>query len=64
MTEIPGDGDTERTTFVGPAAAEAKLAKLGALPGMAVRVAEVRAVMDAADRAAAKEQEHTGWDAG
>lgn len=64
MTEIPGDGDTERTTFVGPAAAEAKLAKLGALPGMAARVAAIRAGMDGADRAAAEEQEYPCRDAG
>ncbi len=59
MTTSPGD--TEPITFVGPAAAEAKL---GALPGMAVRVAAVRVAMDAADRAAAEEQEHPGEDAG
>jgi len=64
VTEIPGDGDTERTTFVGPAAAEAKLAKLGALPGMAARVAAIRAEMAAADRVVAEEQEHPGEDAG
>jgi len=63
VTDLPRE-DAERTTFVGPAAAEAKLAKLGALPGMAVRVAAVRAAMDAADRAAAEEQEHPGEDAG
>ncbi len=64
MTEIPGDGDTERITFVGPAAAEAKLAKLGALPGMATRVAMIRAEMADDDRVHAEEQDHTGWDAG
>lgn len=58
MTTTPGDGDAEEITFVGPAAAEARMAKLMATPGMAGRVAAVRAEMDAADRAAAEEREH------
>lgn len=64
MTTTPGDDDAERITFVGPVAAAARMAELGALPGMAARVAAVRAEMDAEDRAAAEEREHPGRDAG
>ncbi len=65
MTITPGDDDgAEEITFVGPAAAAARMAELMATPGMAARVAAVRAEMDAADRAAADEREHTGRDAG
>jgi len=41
---------TEHITFVGPAAAQARLAEMMSLPGMAARVAAVRAEMAAADR--------------
>ena len=64
MTSTPGDDGAEEITFVGPDAAEAKLAELMSRPGMAARVAAVRAAMDAADRAAAEEREHPGRDAG
>lgn len=59
MTTTPGDDDgAEEITFVGPVAAAARMAKLMATPGMAGRVAAVRAEMDAADRAAAEEWEN------
>ncbi len=65
MTSTPGDDDgAEEITFVGPVVAAARMAELGALPGMAVQVAAVRAEMAAADRAAAEEREHPGRDAG
>ncbi len=41
----------EQITFVGPGAAQAKIAKLAARPGTAARAGEIRARMDAADRA-------------
>jgi len=64
VTTTPGDDDEEPITFVGPVVAQARLAELGALPGMAARVAAIRAERDAADRAAAEEREHPGGDAG
>jgi len=64
VTELPWHGDEEPITFVGPAAAEAKLAELMSRPGMAARVAAVRAEIAAADRAAAEGREHPGGDAG
>jgi len=66
VTTTPGDDDEaeEHITFVGPAAAQARLAELMSRPGMAARVAAVRAEMDAEDRAAAEEREHPGRDAG
>jgi len=64
VTTTPGDGDEEPITFVGPDAAEARMAELMAMPGMVARVAAVRAEMAAADRAAAEEREHPGRDAG
>jgi len=63
MSDLPGD-DAEKITFVGPVAAQARLAELGALPGMAARVAAIRAEMAATDRVVAEEQEHPGKDAG
>jgi len=42
---------TEKITFVGPDAAEAKIAKLKARPGTASRAGQIRAQMEAADRA-------------
>jgi len=62
VTTTPGDDDAEGITFVGPVAAQARLAELMAMPGMADRVAAVRAAMDAADRAAAEERKHPGRD--
>lgn len=58
MTTTQGGDDAEEITFVGPAAAAARMVKLMATPGMAGRVATVRAEMDAADRAAAEEWEN------
>lgn len=62
MTDLPWKD--EEITFVGPAAAQARMEALGALPGMAGRVAAVRTEMAAADRTAAEEREHLGGDAG
>ncbi len=62
MTEMAGRDDAEHITFVGPAAAAARMAKLMAMPGMAARAAAVRAEMAAADRAAAEERKHPGGD--
>jgi len=59
VTELPG-GDDEEITFVGPVSAAAHMAELGALPGMAARVAAVRAEMSAGDRAAAEEWDNAG----
>ncbi len=62
MTTSPGDDGAERITFVGAVSAAARMVELGALPGMAARVAAVRAEMAAADRAAAEGREHPGGD--
>lgn len=65
MTDQPGDDAAEEhITFGGPGAAAARMAELGALPGMEARVAAVLAEMANADHAAAAEQEHPGRDAG
>jgi len=64
VTSTPRDDGAEEITFVGPDAAAAKLTELMAMPGVATRVAAVRAEMAAADRAAAEEREHPGGDAG
>ena len=64
MTDLPGEDATEEITFVGPAAAEARLAELGTLPGMAERAVAIRDEMANADQAAAAGQEHPERDAG
>jgi len=65
MTDQPGDDAAEEhITFGGPVAAAARLDELLKLPGMADRVAAVRAEMANADHAAAAGQEHLGRDAG
>ncbi len=65
MTSTPDEDDgAEPITFVGPVAATARMAELGALPGMAARVAAIRAEMADADRAAAEKRERPGRDAG
>ncbi len=63
MTETPGGGGGGgASTFVGPGAAAARMAALGALPGMTERVAAIRGAMDAADQVAVEEREQPGGD--